>query len=146
MRKNLLFLLALACLAVLLAACQPGGSTTGSAPTNTPHTASITVPPGYDGLILVSFTSDTTYDQAAAILQGAGLKLQVPCPNAGPIVANPTGTPVVRNDQRATFAESHKLTAVATSTLTQEMLNQVASSAQVTAVDKAPLMECPLVP
>lgn len=138
--------LALACLALALAACQPGaGSTTGGAPTGTPHSAPINVPQGYQGLVSVTFTSDTTYDQAVAILQSAGMKLQVPCPNPGPISADPTVTsrPI---DQRATFAQSHKLTAVGPSGLTQTMLHQVASSAQVTAVDKVPLVECPLVP
>jgi hypothetical protein len=147
MRKHLPFLLVFACLAVLLAACQPGGgSATGSAPTSTPHTAPINVPQGYQGLVIVSFTADTTYDQAVAVLQSAGMTPRAQCPNGGPILASPTGTPVVVDQQRAMFAESHTLTAVANTKLTQAMLEQVASSAQVTSVDKAPLVECPLAP
>ena len=144
-KQRFIGILAFACLALVLAACQPGGSVTGGAATGTPHSAPINVPQGYQGMVSVTFTSTTTYDQAVAILQNAGMRLQVPCPNPGPIVADPTAIarPI---DQRATFAQSHKLTAVGTSGLTQSMLHQVASSPQVTAVDKVPMVECPLVP
>jgi len=135
--------LAFACLALALAACQAGGgSSTGTS--NPPHMAPINVPSGYQGLIQVSFSATTTYDQAISIVQNAGLKLQVACPNPGPIVADPTVTtrPI---DQRDTFASTHELTAVGSPSLTQAMLDQVASASQVTSVDKAPPVECPLV-
>jgi len=143
-RKALIWMLAAICLAVALAACQPGGaaSNTGSAgPTTTP--APINVPAGYQGLVQVTFSSAATYDQAVSVVESAGMKLQVECPNPGPILANPTPTPRPVS-QQGTFAATHQLTAVANGSLTQAMLTQIASSAQVKSVDKAPLIECPL--
>ena len=141
--KALIWMLAAICLALALAACQPGGgaaSNTGSAgPTSTP--APINVPASYQGLVQVTFTSAATYAQAVSVLESAGMKLQLQCPNPGPILANPTPRPITQQD---TFAATHQLTATANGALTQTMLTQVASSAQVKAVDKAPKVECPL--
>ncbi|HLW01454.1 MAG TPA: hypothetical protein VKT82_22550 [Ktedonobacterales bacterium] len=140
--KAIIWMLAALCLALALAACQPGGaaSNTGSTgPTSTP--APINVPTGYQGLVQVTFTSTTTYAQAASIIESAGLTLQVPCPNPGPIRPDPT--PVLVS-QEATFAASHQLTAIGRPSLTRAMLTQVASSSQVTAVNKTPQIECPL--
>ncbi len=140
--KLMIGVLAAVCLALTLAACQPGGSATGSAgATRTP--APIHVPSGYQGIVQISFTSTTTYDQAVSILRSAGLRLQVPCPNPGPIVADPTPRPITQED---TFAKTYKLTAVGDPQLTENMLNQVASSPQVTSIDKVPPIECPLIP
>jgi hypothetical protein len=140
--KKIIGELALVLLVLALAACQPGGSSTGAASaTGTPRSAPINVPAGYQGLVLITFSSGATYDQAAAILQSAGMKLQVPCPNPGPIIAGATPKP---NDQRASFAATHKLSAIGNPRLTQAMLNQVAASPQVMSVDKEPVMECPL--
>ncbi len=138
-KRKIMGLLVFACLALTLAACQAGsGSATGTS------RAPINVPSGYQGLIQISFSVTTTYDQAVSIVQNAGLKLQVPCPNPGPIVADPTVTPK-NTDQRDTFAGTHELTAVGSPSLTQNMLDQVASASQVISVDKAPPVECPLV-
>jgi hypothetical protein len=143
--KMLIQALAVLSLALALAACAPGGSTTsntGSAgPTSTP--APINVPANYQGLVVVTFTSTTTYNQAVSIIKSAGLELQALCPNPGPILANPPSTPRPVT-QEATFAASSQLTAVGSPTLTRAMLTQVASSAQVISVDKAPKVECPL--
>jgi hypothetical protein len=142
--KACIGLLAALCLALALAACQPGGGTSNTdsaGPTSTP--APINVPAGYQGLVVVTFTSATTYAQAVSIIKSAGLQLQRQCPNSGPILANPTVTSTVMTEQD-TFAASHQLTVVGKPSLTQAMLTQVASSAQVTSVDKAPRVECPL--
>jgi hypothetical protein len=93
--------------------------------------------------VQITFSATTTYDEAVSILQSAGMKLQVQCPNPGPIVGDPTVTPRPIN-QQATFASTQQLSAIGTPNLTQAMLNQVAASAQVTSIDKAPQMACPL--
>lgn len=133
------------CLALALAACQPVGSASGTpgsaAPTRPP--APINVPPGYQGLVRITFSAATTYDQAVSILQSAGMKLQVPCPNPGPITVEPPVTPRPISQQDS-FAHTHTLTAIGVPHLTRALLNQVASSAQVTAIEKAPLVACPL--
>lgn len=138
--------LALALLLLALAACSPGGATnTGSNPqaTSTHQPAPIHVPQGYHGIIVISFDASTTYEQAKAEVESAGLKLRVPCPNPGPIAADATPRPT---DQRTTFPETHKLTAVGDPALTTAMLNQVASAPGVTSVDVQPPVECPLIP
>ncbi len=131
----------LAVLAVLaLAACAPGTSGSGPQPTST-HQAPIHVAPGYQGMISISFSTTTSYQQAMTIVQNAGLKLAVPCPNAGPIIANATPKPT---DQKDTFAQTHKLTAVGDPHLTRAMLDQVAAAPEVTSVDELPPVACPL--
>jgi hypothetical protein len=140
--KVLMMLLVGVCLGLALAGCQAGGSPTGSAgPTSTP--APIHVPAGYTGMVLVTFSATTTYDQAVSILQSAGLKAQVQCPNPGPITVDPTPKPITQQD---TFASTHQLTAIGVPSLTEAKLTQVATSAQVTAIDTAPPVECPLIP
>src|SRR5215472_9105529 len=77
------------CLALMLAGCQAGGSATGSNGASwTP--APIQVPQGYTGIVRVTFSSATTYDQAISLLESAGMKAQVQCPNPGPVRADPT--------------------------------------------------------
>ena len=138
--------LALALLLLALAACSPGASTAaGSNPqaTSTHQPAPIHVPQGYHGIIVISFDASTTYEQAKAEVESAGLKLGVPCPNPGPIATDATPRPT---DQRMTFPETHKLTAVGDPSVTTAMLNQVASAPGVTSVDVQPPVECPLIP
>jgi len=143
-RKVLMLMLVGLCLGLALAGCQAAGSNTGAAgPTSTP--APIHVPAGYTGMVLVTFSASTTYDQAVSILQSAGLKAQAQCPNPGPIVADPTVTPAPVTQQN-TFSSTHQLTAIGVPSLTQAKLNQVATSTQVTAIDVAPPVECPLIP
>ena len=136
--------LALACLLLALAACSPGGGTTstGSNPTatSTQPPAPIHVSPGYQGLILVSFSSNTSYEQAKAILEQAGLKLRMLCSGPGPVAVDDTPQPT---DQRTSFARTHKLMAAGTPSLTQTMLTQVATSPGVTSIDRVPLVACP---
>jgi hypothetical protein len=142
-RRRVLWL-ALTILLLALAACSPGGgasSTGGNPPASTQPPAPIHVPQGYQGLISVSFSANTTYEQARASVEQAGLKLAVPCPNGGPIVADATPKPT---DQRDTFAETRKLTAAGSPTLTQTMLTHIAASSGVTSVDSLPHFECPL--
>lgn len=139
-RKGLWIALVGLCLALALAACQPGGSATGSEPASTP--APIHVSAGYQGLVLVTFRANTSYDQAVALLQSARMQLRAQCPNPGPIRVG-TPTPVT---QRETFAATHQLTAIGVPSLTQAMLHQVAASAQVTLIEQAPKIECPLTP
>lgn len=137
---------ALALLLLALAACSPGASTAaGSNPqaTSTHQTAPIHVPQGYHGMIVISFDTSTTYEQAKAAVESAGLTLAIPCPNAGPIAVDATPRPT---DQRATFPDTHNLTAVGDPSLTTAMLNQVASAPGVTSVDVQPPVECPLIP
>ncbi len=145
MRKNSILWLALVCLLLALAACSPGGSASSSGgnppASSTQPPAPIHVPQGYHGLISVSFSANTTYEQAKASIEQAGLKLAVPCPDPGPIVADATPRPT---DQRDTFVETHKLTAAGSPTLTQTMLTQIAASSGVTSVDSLPRFECPL--
>jgi hypothetical protein len=140
-RKGLSMALVGLCLALALAACQPGGSASGSAgPASTP--APIHVSTGYQGLVLVTFTSSASYDQAAAVLQSAGMRLQAQCPHPGPIRVG-TPTPVT---QQGAFAATRQLTAIGVPHLTQAMLDKVAASAQVTLIEQAPQVECPLTP
>ena len=138
--------LALALLLLALAACSPGASTgAGSYPqaTSTHQPAPIHVPQGYHGIIVISFDASTTYEQAKAAVESAGLTLAIPCPNAGPIAVDATPRPT---DQRTTYPDTHKLTAVGNPSLTRAMLNQVASAPGVTSVDVQPPVECPLIP
>jgi hypothetical protein len=140
--KVLITLLVGACFALVLAGCQAGGSVTGSAaPTSTP--APINVPAGYQGIVIVTFSATTTYDQAVSILESAGMKLQALCPSTGPVAVDSgvTPTPITQQD---TFPSTHQLTAVGVPSLTQAMLQQVATSPQVTAIDHAPKITCPL--
>lgn len=92
-------------------------------------------------MIVISFDASTTYAQAKTAVESAGLALQVPCPNPGPIVADATPRPT---DQSETFPEMHQLTAVGEPSLTTAMLNQIASQPGVTSVDVQPPVECPL--
>ncbi len=142
--KTLIGMLVGLCLALALAGCAAGGtsSNTGAVgPATTP--APINVPAGYQGLLMITFTPGTTYEQAVSILDSAGMKLQEQCPHSGPILVNATPTPTPT--QQNTFADSHELTAISASgTLTQATLTQIASSPQVKSVDKAPIIECPL--
>ena len=127
-----------------LAACSPGGATnTGSGPqaTSTQQPAPIHVPQGYHGLIVISFDASTTYAQAKTAVESAGLTLQVPCPNPGPIAIDATPRPT---DQSDSFPDTHQLTAAGKPSLTTAMLNQVASQPGVTSVDVEPPVECPL--
>ena len=143
MSKKTIFITALAwlCLALALAGCGANGSNTGAAgPSSTP---TVTVSQGYQGLVLVTFTSSTTYDAAVSILESAGMTLRAPCANPGPILADPTVTPQPIT-QENTFSTTHQLSAVGKPSLTQAMLNQVASSGQVKTIAEAPPVECPL--
>lgn len=140
MRKKIIFAVLLG-LILALAGCQAGGSNTAaSGATSTP---TVTVAPGYQGLVQITFSASTTYTEAASIVESAGMKLQVPCPNPGPIIADPTVTPQPITQEK-TFPSTHQLTAVGTPSLTQAMLNQLASSGQVTTIAEAPKVECPL--
>ena len=137
--------LALTLLLLALAACSPGGVTnTGSNPqaTSTHQAAPIHVPQGYHGLIVISFAASTTYVQAKAAVESAGLTLAIPCPNAGPIAVDATPRPT---DQITTYPDTRQLTAVGDPSLTTAMLNQVASQSGVTSVDVEPPIECPLI-
>lgn len=132
--------LALTLLLLALAACSPGASTTTGS--NLPP-APIHVPQGYHGMIVISFAAGTTYVQAKAAVESAGLTLAIPCPNAGPIAVDATPRPT---DQSDTFPDTSQLTAVGNPSLTTTMLNQVASEPGVTSVDVQPPVECPLTP
>jgi hypothetical protein len=92
-------------------------------------------------MIVISFDTSTTYEQAKTAVESAGLTLQVPCPNPGPIAVDVTPRPI---DQSTTFPDMHRLTAVGEPSLTTAMLNQVASQPGVTSVDVQPPVECPL--
>jgi hypothetical protein len=143
MSKKKIVITALAglCLALALVGCGAGGSNTGAAGPGT--TPTVTVSPGYQGLVVVTFTASTTYDQAVSILESAGMKLQAQCPNPGPIIADPTITPRPITQENA-YQSTHQLTAVGSPSLTQAMITQVESSGQVTTIAEAPKVECPL--
>ena len=123
-----------------LAACQPGGA---SPPTTSPAPlATVQVPPGYQGLIAVTFTPATTYTQALTILQNAGLSLPTPCTKVPP--DPPIATPLPISDQQGSFAQNHRLVALGKPTLTSGMLTQSASDPHVVLVTTLPKIVCPL--
>ncbi len=146
--KGMFGVLLVACLALTLAACQPGSGTTNSA-TSANETAStpapIHVPEGYQGIVQITFTPTTTYAQAVSVLEKARMRLQVLCPNPGPILADPPASPTPIT-QESDFAKTHQLTAIGIPNLSQEMLEQVAASGVVTSIDKMPSAACPLAP
>ena len=137
--------LALALLVLAVAACQPGGASTahttaaGASPQVT-----IQVPQGYHGLILVTFLPATSYDQALAVIQQAGLYLPAQCTGPGRLPLSPIETPLPPRDQRASFAQTHQLTAAGKPELTNSMLTQLASASQVVQVQVAPKFYCPV--
>jgi hypothetical protein len=103
--------LALVALALVFAACQPGGASNAHTAAVAPSQATVQVPQGYHGLILVTFTPATTYDQALAIIQQAGLYLPAECTGPGRLPLSPIETPLPPKDQRASFAQNHQLIA-----------------------------------
>lgn len=134
--------IALGLLGVALAACQPGGASTASTAsiTSTPaHPATVHVPQGYQGFIEVTFSATTTYAQALAVLQKAGLQAEVQCAGPGAPADSPPHT-----NQQPTFDTTHQLSAVGMPRLTTTMLSQVAAAPQVVSVGIAPKIFCPV--
>ena len=120
-----------------LAACQPAGSAGGA---GTGHVApTVTVPLNYQGSLRITFTSSTSYDQAVAIAQGAGLQLVAGCTGIGPNPnpALPTRTPP---DERANYAQTHTLTAGLQ--VTQAMADTLVASPQVISIALVRLPLC----
>ena len=129
-----------------LAACKPGGaaSTSTSAATGTTPQATISVPHGYRGLIQVTFMTSTSYAQAVAIIENAGLYLPPDCTGPGRLPLSPVDTPLPPKDQQLTFAQTHQLIVGGKPTLTDSMVNQVAAASQVVQVGIAPKIYCPV--
>lgn len=136
--------LALALLALAVAACQPGGASTDHTTAGASPQATIQVPQGYHGLILVTFLPATSYDQALAVIQQAGLYLPAQCTGPGRLPLSPIETPLPPKDQRASFAQTHQLIAAGKPELTNSMLTQLASASQVVQVQVAPKFYCPV--
>lgn len=136
--------LALALLVLAVAACQPGGASTANTAAGASPQATIQVPQGYHGLILVTFRPPTTYDQALAIIQQAGLYLPAQCTGPGRLPLSPIETPLPPKGQRASFAQTHQLIAAGKPELTSSMLTQLASASQVVQVQVAPKFYCPV--
>jgi hypothetical protein len=129
-------------LVVALAACQPGGASTtstSSTATTPAHPAPVHVPPGYQGFIEVTFSATTTYAQALAVLQHAGLQAEAQCAGPGAPVDSPP-----RPTQQPTFDQTHQLSAVGMPRLTTTMLTQAASAPQVVSIGIAPKVFCPV--
>lgn len=119
--------LALGFLVLALAGCQPdnGGS---ASPTPT-----MTIPPNYAGSLRIMFSASTTYEQAVAIVQGAGMQLEGPScigqgAHPGPGLPSPTPT-----DEHQLYGQSHTL--MAGLHVTQAMADKIAASPQVTALE-----------
>lgn len=108
-----------------LAGCQPNtGSSVSQVPT-------VTVPPNYPGSVRITFSASTTYEQAVAVVQNAGMQLVGPsCIGQGTLPRS--GVPTATPDQRALYAQSHMLTAGLR--ITQAMVDSITASSQVTAV------------
>ena len=129
-----------------LTACKPGdaATTSTSAATGTTPQATIQVPHGYHGLIQVTFTASTSYAQAVAIIENAGLYLPAMCTGPGRLPLSPVETPLPPQDQQPAFAQTHQLIVGGKPTLTDSMVSQVASASQVVQVGVAPKIYCPI--
>ncbi len=145
-RTGLVKTLLLAVLLLLVAACAPGsGSPVASrAPTPTAATASTRTtvdalahihnasPDQFSLFASITFTTDTTYNQATAILRGHVYPwtCDEPRSNVPPSVA----------EQQASFAAGHYLLM---SYPTWDELTRIASSPRVVSVEGTPLYPCP---
>jgi hypothetical protein len=152
-RRQLLFGgLTLALLFVAVSCGQRGGQI--NLGTGTPPPPYVTnaysrnhVPPDvYWRLVHVTFTADTTYDQAGTLLSGMGVyaypMVNPPCGDlreAGAPI--PVATAMSPEALQADFQQSHRMLV---QTDAWEKLNRVAASPRVVAVDPFPLPEsCP---
>lgn len=145
-RMRLAHTLLLAVALLLIAACAPGSVSpaTSRAPTPTVNTASTrttadalshihNVSPGNFTLFAsITFTVDTTYDQAVAIMRGHIYPWTCDEPRSN--------TPPPSTEQRTNFATWHGLLM---SYPTWDELVRIASVPQVVTVEGTPLYPCP---